>query len=362
MRLERGAATELGPQLGGRHLEGVSRRGERVADHAQAPASRGRAAWRVARSRRRRGGDPGLEPVAGGRRQLPVGDGLVDRRRRRPCGAAARAGLGHAEARGEGRAVRCAVLAGRGGRAGRPVPRRSRSSRRPGTAATARDRADERAADEQGGEDEGPGEPEEPIAGHRRVNPLDARRPMVATGPKRSALDDQERVWNGTFVFTTPAWAPARMRPMSPHARILVVEDEPRLGDLLRLYLERDGHAVTVVRDGRAAIEVVDAAADRPRRARPDAPGAERRGRAARRSGSRGDTPGPHRVRQAQRRRADRRPADGRRRLPGQAVQPARADRAGRGHPAAQRAARHGRRPTAEMLVARRRPPAWSTR
>ena len=30
-------------------------------------------------------------------------------------------------------------------------------------------------------------------------------------------------------------------------ARILVVEDEPRLGELLRLYLERDGYAVTVV-------------------------------------------------------------------------------------------------------------------
>ena len=26
-------------------------------------------------------------------------------------------------------------------------------------------------------------------------------------------------------------------------ARILVVEDEPRLGELLRLYLERDGYA-----------------------------------------------------------------------------------------------------------------------
>ena len=37
-------------------------------------------------------------------------------------------------------------------------------------------------------------------------------------------------------------------------ARILVVEDEPRLGELLRLYLERDGYEVTVVGDGRAAI------------------------------------------------------------------------------------------------------------
>jgi len=44
-------------------------------------------------------------------------------------------------------------------------------------------------------------------------------------------------------------------------ARILVVEDEPRLGELLRLYLERDGYAVTVVRDGRTAIAEVEAAA-----------------------------------------------------------------------------------------------------
>ena len=46
---------------------------------------------------------------------------------------------------------------------------------------------------------------------------------------------------------------------MPAHARILVVEDEPRLGELLRLYLERDGHAVTVVGDGRAAIDAVEA-------------------------------------------------------------------------------------------------------
>jgi len=45
-------------------------------------------------------------------------------------------------------------------------------------------------------------------------------------------------------------------RPSGAH--ILVVEDEPRLGDLLRLYLERDGYRVTVVTDGRAAIEVLE--------------------------------------------------------------------------------------------------------
>jgi DNA-binding response OmpR family regulator len=46
---------------------------------------------------------------------------------------------------------------------------------------------------------------------------------------------------------------------MVARARILVVEDEPRLAELLRLYLERDGHAVTVVTDGRAAIAAFDA-------------------------------------------------------------------------------------------------------
>ena len=38
-------------------------------------------------------------------------------------------------------------------------------------------------------------------------------------------------------------------------ARILVVEDEPRLRELLRLYLERDGHTVTDAGDGPAALE-----------------------------------------------------------------------------------------------------------
>lgn len=50
----------------------------------------------------------------------------------------------------------------------------------------------------------------------------------------------------------------------SAAARILVVEDEPRLGELVRLYLARDGHDVTVVGDGHAAIAVLDAGADRP--------------------------------------------------------------------------------------------------
>ena len=38
-------------------------------------------------------------------------------------------------------------------------------------------------------------------------------------------------------------------------ARILIVEDEPQLRALLRLYLERDGHRVTDTADGAAALE-----------------------------------------------------------------------------------------------------------
>ena len=48
------------------------------------------------------------------------------------------------------------------------------------------------------------------------------------------------------------------MPAMRQRARILVVEDEPRLGALLRLYLEREGHAVEVVADGRSAIAAVE--------------------------------------------------------------------------------------------------------
>ena len=39
--------------------------------------------------------------------------------------------------------------------------------------------------------------------------------------------------------------------------RILVVDDEPSVGEILRLYLEREGFEVTVVYDGEAAVEAV---------------------------------------------------------------------------------------------------------
>jgi len=46
---------------------------------------------------------------------------------------------------------------------------------------------------------------------------------------------------------------------MSPEARILVVEDEPQLRALLRLYLEREGYRVTDAGDGAAAVAAFDA-------------------------------------------------------------------------------------------------------
>ena len=46
---------------------------------------------------------------------------------------------------------------------------------------------------------------------------------------------------------------------MDARARILVVEDEPQLRALLRLYLEREGHRVTDAGDGQAALAAFDA-------------------------------------------------------------------------------------------------------
>lgn len=49
---------------------------------------------------------------------------------------------------------------------------------------------------------------------------------------------------------------------MRTRARILVIEDEPRLGELLRLYLVRDGHDVRVIADGREALRTIHALDD----------------------------------------------------------------------------------------------------
>src|SRR3990172_9170536 len=46
-------------------------------------------------------------------------------------------------------------------------------------------------------------------------------------------------------------------------AKVLVVDDEPKIVEMVRLYLERDGHSVLVARDGPSALDVF-------RRDRPD--------------------------------------------------------------------------------------------
>ncbi len=38
-------------------------------------------------------------------------------------------------------------------------------------------------------------------------------------------------------------------------ARVVVAEDDPKQANLIKVYLERDGHSVLVVHDGRAALE-----------------------------------------------------------------------------------------------------------
>jgi DNA-binding response OmpR family regulator len=40
----------------------------------------------------------------------------------------------------------------------------------------------------------------------------------------------------------------------TPHAHLLVVEDDPEMRDLLRKVLEKDGHLVTLAADGREAL------------------------------------------------------------------------------------------------------------
>ena len=116
-----------------------------------------------------------------------------------------------------------------------------------------------------------------------------------------------------------------------PHrGLVLVVEDEPAIADLVRLYLTRDGFGVHVERDG-------DGRSDR---GPPAAPGGLRPGHRAAGPGRHRDLPPaargrrldpghlPHRPRR--RGRPDRRPGVGRRRLRHQAVQPAGAGRPGR--------------------------------
>ena len=55
-------------------------------------------------------------------------------------------------------------------------------------------------------------------------------------------------------------------------ARILIVEDEPQLRALLRLYLEREGYQVTDAGDGRSALAAFEAAGYKTFELTPDGP------------------------------------------------------------------------------------------
>lgn len=43
---------------------------------------------------------------------------------------------------------------------------------------------------------------------------------------------------------------------MGDALKVLVVDDDPNIGELLRLYLEKEGYAVTVLQDGNAVLDV----------------------------------------------------------------------------------------------------------
>ena len=47
-------------------------------------------------------------------------------------------------------------------------------------------------------------------------------------------------------------------------SRILVVDDEPHIVDVVRAYLEREGHDVSVAHDGDAALAAAASRAARP--------------------------------------------------------------------------------------------------
>jgi DNA-binding response OmpR family regulator len=55
-------------------------------------------------------------------------------------------------------------------------------------------------------------------------------------------------------TFSPPLLASPRRRLTAMSAKILVVDDEPKILDVVRLYLERDGHTVRVAHDGREAL------------------------------------------------------------------------------------------------------------
>ena len=126
-------------------------------------------------------------------------------------------------------------------------------------------------------------------------------------------------------------------------ATVLVVEDERKLRDLVRLYLERAGFTVLSTDSGAEAITMALASAPDLvilDLGLPDVPG-ETVARELRASGPTLGHADPDLDGQERRGRPDPRARAGRRRLRDQAVQPARAGPAGTGDPAPRRPGRH---------------------
>ena len=200
----------------------------------------------------------------------------------------------------------------------------------------------------------GPSARRRPTAGtgSRRRRPDPAAPPRTPTPPARSARPDRASPLPAPPDASSGGAPSSRSAPQPlydarPMKTILVVDDEPKIVQLARDYLEHAGFAVLTAGDGPAALATV-------RQRRPDLvvldlglPG-PRRPRRHPRAPARLDDPdrdahGPRRrARQAARARARRR------RLPHQAVQPARARRPRPGGPAPGRAtARGAPRPSA---------------
>ena len=112
--------------------------------------------------------------------------------------------------------------------------------------------------------------------------------------------------------------------------RVLVVDDEPIVTEVVQRYLIREGYQVQVAADGR-----VGAARGPRRRTRPGGPRSDaardRRPGGLPAASGREQRPDHHADGQGRGERQDPRPRAGRGRLPDQAVQPRRADRPGQG-------------------------------
>ena len=118
--------------------------------------------------------------------------------------------------------------------------------------------------------------------------------------------------WHADPVHhATPPSAPPPAPLNGPPRRVLVVDDDPTVAEVVTGYLDRAGYAVDRAADGSAALDRAAGAPARPRRARPDA---ARHGRpggvppAARPTRPRG--PGDHAHRARRRGRPHPRPGD----------------------------------------------------